>query len=510
MTSEPPVLTVQGLRVHDRKTGALIVDGFDLALGEGELVALVGPSGSGKSTVANAMIGLLPPGLETIGGSCTIEGVNMLNATQLQLRRVRGRALAYLPQDPMAALNPVLSCGCQVEEPLRLHTKMDARQRRDAVLDLLGKMGLSDPRRIYGAFPSDISGGQRQRVMMAMATILEPKVLIADEPTTALDPDTAVRIMLLYEQLRTRHGSAVLMISHDRGLVRANATRVIGMSLGRVEPWVDNRTETTGARLRIQPSKPHPLIAEEAAKIVDVTKRYNYHSTAKGKTAAPPVLDRVSLDLRRSEVVGLLGASGSGKTTLGRCIAGLVAPDQGQVLVNGSPTQARTRRRAPHPVQIVYQSPYSSLNPVMSVGESVAEGSRAAGEASFVRLERAARSLELVGLPRTYLARRPAALSGGERQRVVIARALQANPAVLIADEPTASLDEASKWQILELLGRLAKQSGLAVLLISHDIAIVNRACDRVFCLAEGRLKDVSGDLSLASTEYSGNEPWKD
>lgn len=502
MSSEPPVLTVQGLRVHGRETGALIVDGFDLTLREGELVALVGPSGSGKSTVANAMIGLLPPGLETIGGSCTIEGVNVLAATQLQLRRVRGRALAYLPQDPMAALNPVLSCGFQVEEPLRLHTKMDARQRQDAVLDLLGQMGLSEPRRIYGAFPSDISGGQRQRVMMAMATILEPKVLIADEPTTALDPDTAFRIISLFEQLRTRHGTAVLLISHDLSLVRARATRVMGMSHGGVVPWVDNPADTIGTRLGFQPSKLHPLIADEAVRVSDVTKSYNHHVTATRRTPMPPVLDRVSLEIRRSEVVGLLGASGSGKTTLGRCIAGLVVPDQGQVLVNGLPTLSRTRRRAPHPVQIVYQSPYSSLNPVMSVGESVAEGSRTAGEASSLRLERAARSLELVGLPRTYLARRPAELSGGERQRVVIARALQANPSVLIADEPTASLDEASKWQILQLIGRLAKQSGLAVLLISHDMAIVNRACDRVFRLAEGRLEDVSGNLPLAPTEY--------
>jgi peptide/nickel transport system ATP-binding protein len=486
-------LSVQGLCVRDRYTGSLIVDGFELRLAAGEMVGLVGPSGSGKSTIGHALMGLLPEALQVAGGSASMGGLDILRATPEELSELRGKLIAFLPQDPLSALNPVLTCGRQVEEPLRLHTKLDKKQRRERVLALLAEMGLDDPPRIYAAFPAEVSGGQRQRVLMAMAVTLDPQVLVADEPTTALDAASAARVLGLLERLRERAGTSILLISHDLTTVRSRSSRVLAIDRGKPVPWSASHGRPQNPAVQPIDRLRQPRLGGEVVLVRNLGKSFPPARGGRGTPAPKPVLDEVSLSVRKGEIVGVIGESGSGKTTLGRCIAGLLRPERGQILVDGRPAEYFRRLAAAHPVQIVYQSPYSSLNPTMSLGESVEEGARSAGVPADERRQRAVRALESVGLQASLVVRRPAALSGGERQRVVIARCLEASPLVLVADEPTASLDDRAKEQVLALLRQVASERGIGVLLISHDLAAVERVSDRIYRLENGRLDVASG-----------------
>lgn len=508
--SERPVLTVEGLTVCDRASDFAIVTDVSFSLDAGEFVCLTGPSGSGKSTLALALIRLLPDALAIKAGSVRLGATELTTASDETLARIRGKDVSIIPQDPLAGLNPVLRCGVQVEEPLRLHTEWDRAQRREAALSMFVRMGLDQPDRCYRSLPTQLSGGQRQRVMLAMAAILQPRVLIADEPTTALDPLAGDLILDLLSRMRDESGTTILFITHDLTLVRRRGTRTIAIDQGRLirsrvsqAPVIGRRRTRDGSSGSAYPSTQSPML-----EVRGLTKSFHRSTWVGGVAGQVRVLSEVSLNLRAGDVVGVVGASGQGKTTLGRCIAGLEAPDKGSISLNGEPLPPIGR--APHPVQIVYQSPYASLNPLMSIGAAIQEGLRARGVAKLTRRGKVLSLLQRVGLPEAYYGRMPRELSGGERQRVVIARCLAAEPKLLIADEPTASLDDRAKRSILELLLEQARTSGLAILLISHDQETVTQICDRVLRLEGARLSPDPAQGAMSTANCLQNQYFSD
>jgi len=345
-------------------------------------------------------------------------------------------------------------------------------------------MGFDNPERIYNAFPVELSGGQRQRVMLAMVTLLKPTVLIADEPTSALDSASANLILDLMAKLSEEDRISILLITHDVDISRRISTRFLLMENGRIEKQASSeQLKTTPPHGK--PSRP-PGVARVTIK--SIFKTYRGESTWLKSNSGVVVLEDVSLEIMPGEIVGIVGPSGSGKTTLGRCIAGLETPDRGEILLDGKPIQFRRRRGEPHAVQVVYQSPYSSLNPSMTVEEAIGEGLRWRFPSLADRHGQVKDLLAAVGLPADYSARLPVALSGGERQRVVIARCLAAEPRLLVADEPTASLDDATRDQILDLFIELARKRKFSVMLISHDAEAVARTCPRSYRLDNGRI----------------------
>lgn len=474
-------LVVDGLTVIDFDSKSTIVNNISFRLAPGELLCLTGPSGSGKSTLSLALLRLLPKPLKITTGIVSIGTIVLTAATDESLSLVRGKDIAFIPQDPFAALNPVFRCGVQVEEPLRLHTDWGRARCRETVLLMFRRMGFEQPERIYRSFPSELSGGQRQRVMLAMATILQPRVLIADEPTTALDPQSADLMLDLLSNLRDKFGTAILLITHDLMLIRDRASRIITIDHGELtHPSLQQKNipiTNSYAKQSVDQNRRN----EKETVLLDVrglSKTFRRKAWWYGFAKQVPVLHDVSISLRTSEVLGVVGPSGQGKTTLGRCIAGLELPDAGSILLNGKPLPSIGR--GPHPVQVVYQSPYASLNPLMPVGVAIEEGMRSRTILAQEKKAEAIRLLQQVGLPAAYYSRMPQELSGGERQRVVIARCLAAKPKLLVADEPTASLDDRSKDNILKLLLEQTRISGLGVLLISHDMETVSRVCDRI------------------------------
>lgn len=507
---EETVFSLKDLSVKDISRGRTIIDSVSIELRPAEIVSLLGPSGSGKSTTALAMMGLLRSPLELVGGRAVLDGQTVHFNDARQLSEIRGNRLSMIFQDPFSSLNPVLPCGKQAEEPLKIHTTAGRVERREQILELFREVGFGEPERIYSSLPTELSGGQLQRVMLAMATILEPSVLLADEPTTALDPESQEEVIKLLQQMRERHGMAILLITHDRELASSVSDRVLGMHNGRLV-GVD---EPAAGFTQVGSNGEHSAIDSDLLLTVSkMSKTFIRNGVFTDKSAQVKALDDINLEMYRGEVVGIVGPSGSGKTTLGRCIAGLTAPDCGEIMLNGRGVNAVRGRRKPSPVQMVYQSPYASLNPTMRIGESIEEGPRTRGMAREQRRELAIRLLEQVDLSPTFYTRFPHALSGGERQRVVIARALAADPKLLVADEPTASLDEHTGAQVLDLLKRLARGLGFAVLLISHDRKAILRISDRVMILEDGKLKASAirceGEKLIQNKEASVTENMK-
>ena len=479
-------LSVTGLKVRDRSRGRTIVDDVSFEVAPGEIVSLVGPSGSGKSTTVLGIMGLLCSPLEVVGGSGRIGSVPVDFTDAAAIGELRGTGAAMIFQDPFASLNPVLRCGAQAEEPLRLHTELGRRERRTRVLELFSEVGFDDPLRIYNSLPSELSGGQLQRVMIAMATALDPALLLADEPTTALDPASERTVIGLLGRLRRERGMAVVMITHDAELATSVSNRVLAMGDGRLSV-LGSPAQSPDITSTAIPQAPllKPNGAGYLITACELTKIFGRRATPDGGIRG---IRDVSLGIHRGEVVGVVGPSGSGKTTLGRCLAGLERPDKGTVQLEGATASVSHSIGSVAPVQLIYQSPYASLNPVMPVGEAVEEALRSRRVSRQERRNRALRLLAQVGLSADFYDRLPKALSGGERQRVVIARALAAEPHVLVADEPTASLDEHTATSILRLLKQLSYQSVLGVLLISHDRKAIVRIADRVMLMDDGSL----------------------
>ena len=499
----PGLLAIENLsvRLPGGAERAHAVEGLFLALGRGEILCLVGESGSGKSITAQAVMGLLPANLPPPRGKVRFEGRDLLALSERERRDLTGRRLAMVFQEPTAALNPIFRVGEQVAETFRLHTDLPASDIRAKVLDLFGEVRLPDPERLYHAYPHQLSGGQRQRVMIAIALALDPALLIADEPTTALDVTTQAQILRLMLELRERHGAGILFITHDFGVVAEIADRVAVMQRGRLveegsRDAVLNRPREayTKALIAAVPTlDPRAARARSGATVVTasrVLKRFR-PSGLFGRGRAVTAVDTVDVAIRRGETLGLVGESGSGKSTLAQCLIRLVEPDGGEIRlgdVSFSGLGGAALREARRRVQIVFQDPYSALDPRQSIGEAIAEGPVIHGVPRREAKERARGLLEAVGLDPAAADRFPHEFSGGQRQRICIARALAPEPDLLIADEAVSALDVSVQAQILALLARMQERLGFAMLFITHDLRVAAQVCDRIAVMQGGRI----------------------
>ncbi len=496
-----PVLEVSGLTIAlpgggDRNHA---VDGVSLAVGKGEIVCVVGESGSGKSVTAFSVMGLLARVLKPAAGTIRLEGEDLLAATPQRLRALRGDRMAMIFQEPMTALNPVLTIGDQIEEVLRIHTDLDQPARRAKVLAMLEAMRLPEPERMHASYPHQLSGGQRQRVMIAAALILDPALLIADEPTTALDVTTQAQILKLIKEMQERRGTGVLFITHDFGVVSEIADRVVVMEKGRVveqgptaqvlrapqHPYTRMLIASVPVLKPAQRPEPTGPIALETA---GLGKTYRSRGLFKKERVVRAAAD-VGIRVRRGETVGIVGESGSGKTTVARCVARLMPPSEGQILVPDIDIAGLSERRLrPYrrKIQVVFQDPFRSLNPRLTVSESIIEGPVNFGQPRAKALARARELMELVGLQPSALSRYPHQFSGGQRQRIAIARALAMEPEILIADEAVSALDVSVQKQVLALLDDVQKRFDLAILFITHDLRVAAQICDRLVVMEKG------------------------
>ncbi|MGI9525184.1 MAG: ABC transporter ATP-binding protein [Hyphomicrobiaceae bacterium] len=513
-TSDSPVLEISGLTVSlphgsDR---ANAVDDIAIEVGAGEIVCVVGESGSGKSVTAQAVMGLLPKAdLIVTAGSIRLKGDELTSKSSADMRRLRGERMSMIFQEPMTALNPVERVGEQIGEVLEIHTELSRAERRDRVVEIMSAVHLPDVGQLIDAYPHQLSGGQRQRIMIAAALILDPVLLIADEPTTALDVTTQAQILRLIIEMQARQGTGVLFITHDFGVVAEIAHRVVVMQHGRVVETgptdrilADPRDAYTRMLVGSVPSlvpraRPEVVtpVALETRQLSKTYGRVGWSMSAKRVVIAAKDVD---LTVRRGETIGIVGESGSGKSTVARCIARLVKPSDGAIFLEGTDIAALTERRLrPHRkrVQIVFQDPYRSLNPRRTVGASVTEGPINFGVPRDVALARARELMTLVGLSSDAISRYPHQFSGGQRQRIAIARALAMEPHILIADEAVSALDVSVQAQVLELIDGVRQRFELAVLFITHDLRVAAQICDRVLVMQKGQIVETGSSTEV-------------
>ena len=516
------LLSVRDLYVTFRVSGTDLpaVRGISFALSPGETLALVGESGSGKSVTALSILQLLPyPLARHPGGSIRFGDTELVGASEPVLRRIRGNRIAMVFQEPMTSLNPLHTIERQVAETLIVHKGMGRTEARRRTLDLLHLVGLAGAEQRLGAYPHELSGGQRQRVMIAMALANEPDLLIADEPTTALDVTIQAQILELLKDLQRRFGMALLLITHDLGIVRKMADRVCVMSEGEIVE------QATVAELLEHPAHPYtrrllaaepkgrpapaPADAPEVLAAGQIRVQFPIRKGLLHRTVAHiRAVDGVTLRIRAGHTVGVVGESGSGKTTLGLALLRLT-PSQGTIRFDGTEIQGWSNRRLRplrRQMQIVFQDPYGSLSPRLSIGEIVAEGlkiHRLGGNAAQ-REALIVQALEEVGLDPASRHRYPHEFSGGQRQRVAIARAMVLKPRLVVLDEPTSALDRSVQAQIVDLLRDLQARHGLAYLFISHDLKVVRALSNEVIVMKDGRV------VEHGSTEQLFSAPRED
>ena len=510
-----PILDIRGLRIAlDGRPDYQLVKGLDLAIHPGETMCLVGESGSGKSISALATMGLLPKALQTIDGEIRLLGEPIHNASAPRLRKLRTTAMSMIFQEPMTALNPVARVGRQIDEVLEAHSNLSPAKRKRQVLEMMESVHLPEVERIYRSYPHQLSGGQRQRIMIAMALIMRPQLLIADEPTTALDVTTQAQILSLIRELREKQGTAVLFITHDMGVVADIADNVTVMKLGEVveaQPTEQllrhPRTDYTRELLQAVPSHvPRPPRAYSDAPVVLRTEALNKTYVEGGflaKTRETVAARDVAFTLRKGRTLGIVGESGSGKSTVARCIMRLIDPTSGKIEVDGTDIATLTPRELkPHrrKFQIVFQDPMRSLNPRIEVGESIIEGPLNFGVPRKKAMERARELMTLVGLPASAVDRFPHQFSGGQRQRIAIARALSMDPDVLVADEAVSALDVSVQAQVLRLLAELQEKLGLGILFITHDLGVAAQICDDVIVMQRGLVVEYGPAGQVLST----------
>jgi peptide/nickel transport system ATP-binding protein len=509
--SREAILRVRDLGVEFRieDTWAMASEGVSFDINNGEVLAVVGESGSGKSVSAMSILGLLP-GNARVTGSAKLQGKELIGAREAALRAVRGKDIGLIFQEPMTALNPVLTVGFQVNEVLLSHYDMTPQAAKQRVLELMRLVDLPDPEARYNLYPHQLSGGQRQRIMIAMALACDPVLLIADEPTTALDVTVQAEILDLLRDLHHRLDSAILLITHDMGVVADLADRVVVMRDGHIvetgtaaevfgEPKQAYTQDLlasvphlgTEAAPRAPQQEPVAPAGTPALEVVDVVLEY----PGRGRVPAFRAVDKVSFAIPQGEVLGLVGESGSGKSTIGRAVASLLPITDGSIKVAGTDIKGLSQRELKpmrRKVAIVFQDPASSLNPRMTIGESI-------GEPLYLheKLRKGALAgrvealLDSVRLRRDYRYRYPHELSGGQRQRVGIARALSLGPELLVADEPTSALDVSVQAHVLELFKDLQAQYGFACLFISHDLAVVEILASQIAVLHRGELAEI-------------------
>ncbi|MDO9316174.1 MAG: ABC transporter ATP-binding protein [Burkholderiaceae bacterium] len=504
-----PVLRIEGLAIR-LPAGAdrpLAVEGIDLEVAAGQTLCVVGESGSGKSMIANAVMGLLPkPHVAPVAGRILFEGRDLLPLSEDELRAVRGQRIGMIFQEPMTSLNPVMKIGEQIGEVLDAHQPLPRAERRARILSALRDVGLPDPERLIDAYPFRLSGGQRQRVMIAAALVLEPTLLIADEPTTALDVTTQAQILALMRELQHRKGMALLFITHDFGVVAQIADQVAVMQFGRV-------VERGPARLvlrdpqhdytrRLIAAIPHgrPAAAVTAAHgepllvVNQLCKTYRSGGGLWTKPREVPAARHIGFTLAAGETLGLVGESGSGKSTVGRLLTGLIPADSGQLHFAGQPLAADVRQRAlavRGQIQMVFQDPYASLNPRHTVGAAIAAGPVEQGLSRDAVTALVAQLLQQVGLSADAADRYPHEFSGGQRQRIAIARALAMRPRLLVADEPVSALDVSVQAQVLALFAAVRREFSLSMVFITHDLRVAAQMCDRVAVMRRGEIVEI-------------------
>jgi len=512
MTADKSVLLrVDNLSVSFRTDGAPVqaVKNIAYELYPGETLAIVGESGSGKTVGSRAVVGLLPD-TATITGDAELEDQELIGLGGEQIRRVRGDRIAMIFQEPSTALDPVRTVGWQICEALQVHRRISKADAMKRAVELLDLVGIPDPVHRVNAYPHQLSGGQKQRVMIAMAISCDPEILVADEPTTALDVTVQAQILDLLRDLQEKLGMSIILITHNMGVVADLADRVAVMYRGEIveqgsahDIFENPQHPYTQALLAAVPhlGRPRPKSMEtpvSARPTSDVVMSVNdVVVDFPGRIGSPPVraVDNVSLDVHAHEIVALVGESGSGKTTLGRCAVGLQPVTRGTIEVLGTnivKARGRALREYRRRVGFVFQDPAASLNPRMTVGACIAEpllihniGTPAE------RLDRARELLEAVELPSDYAARYPHELSGGQRQRVSLARALVTSPEFLVADEPTSALDVSVQARVLEVFLRLQHQMGFACLFVTHDLAVVDMLADRIAVMQLGRIVEL-------------------
>lgn len=487
----------------------LAVQGVNFSIAAGQTLCLVGESGSGKSVIAHAIMGLLPKDLYVSQGKINLLGDDITNASSKRLRRLRAQKMSMVFQEPMTALNPVMRCGAQVDEVLHAHTSLTAPERYRRILDIFERVQLPDPVRVYNAYPHQLSGGQRQRIVIALALILDPALLICDEPTTALDVTTQAEILSLIRDRQVATNTAVLFITHDFGVVADIADSVVVLQLGdQVESGPmqqilrQPQNSYTQALIKAVPSllppDRGPCKTQPVLELKGISKTYITGTWPRRKKVT--AVDDVSLSIAEGETVGIVGESGSGKSTVARCIVRLVDTSAGDLLLDdasytkgGASSLNRVRRS----VQMIFQDPYRSLDPRRKIGDSIIEGAVNLGVPLKAARDRAAELIELVQMNTAALARYPNEFSGGQRQRICIARALACEPRVLIADEAVSALDVSVQAHILKLLEEIKMKLNLTILFITHDLRVAAQICDRIIVMHRGQIVEEGNTKSV-------------
>jgi peptide/nickel transport system ATP-binding protein len=492
---------------------AFAVENASLELRRGEILCIVGESGSGKSALAGAIMGAPPPGLRVSAGSIKLNGEELTTLSERAWCRVRGNRIAMIFQEPTAALNPAIRAGRQIEEVLELHAMLSAQERRERVLALIRSMQLPDAERIAASFPHQLSGGQCQRVIIAMALAMQPEVLIADEPTTALDVTTQAQVLKLIRQLRQTGSHGILFVTHDFGIVAEIADRIAVMRHGCIVEVGEARqilSAPAHAYTRALISAVPSLTPPDARKPDAATKKAALVCVGLAKTyGRMRAVDGISFELERGATLGIVGESGCGKSSLARLIIRLVEPSAGRVDVNGIDfltLRGAARRASNGNVQMIFQDPFGSLNPRRRLLSIIVRAAILSGLDRRGAKARAVELLRRVGFSTDALQRLPAAFSGGQRQRIGIARALAMQPDVLIADESVSALDVSSQAQVLNLLRELQQELGVAILFITHDLRVAAQICDRIAVMQAGKIVELGSArtvLTAPSHPYS-------
>ena len=514
MDDNTPLLSVRNLTIAlpaggDRRYAVRDIS-YDVRAGE--ILCIVGESGSGKSMSANAIMGLLPDYLAPQSGQILLRGTDLLQQDEARLQSMRGKDMAMIFQEPLSALNPLMTVGEQIAEVMRVHNAYPGEARNRRVLELLEFVGLPDPATLYHVYPFRLSGGQRQRVMIAMALALEPALLIADEPTTALDVTTQAQILALIARIQKEKGMGVMFVTHDFGVVAEIAHRVAVMERGELVEQ--------GQAEQILNAPQHPytrrLIAavprrradagsasDTAAPVLDVRNLSKTYVTGRGWLGHKRVVravDDVSFSVRRGQTLGIVGESGSGKSTIGKCLLKLIGINGGQLIFDGrdiaglSESEFRPLRKD---IQMIFQDPFASLNPRHTVGRIISDGPVASGQPRAQAEARARELLDLVGLDASAFDRYPNQFSGGQRQRIGIARALALEPKILVADESVSALDVSVQAQVLQLLHRLQQQLQIALIFITHDLRVAAQICHSVLVMHQGKVVEYGSPAQI-------------
>jgi len=530
-------LQIKNLSVSfgNKKRKVDVIHDISFEIGENEILGVVGESGSGKSVTSLAIMGLLPKKGTWVSGEIIFEGKNLLEEKEKDLQKIRGNSIAIIFQEPMSALNPSLHCGFQVAEMLQQHTNLSRKEVKKMVLSLFEKVKLPRPHEIFNSYPHQISGGQMQRVMIAMAIACKPKLLIADEPTTALDVTVQKEIILLLKEIQKETGMSMLFISHDLNLVSEIADRVIVMYKGDIvesgsvlQIFKNAKNDYTKALLASRPRlnvrlqklptinsivdklyRPEEITLQQRAlkhkkiytrppllEITNLKKEYYSKASLFGHRTILAAVNDVSFKVFEGETLGLVGESGCGKSTLGRTILLLEKPKSGSIKYKGKELTLLTTseiRRLRKEIQFIFQDPYSSLNPRLVIGEALIEPMliHRIGLSRKQRKEKVIELLNRVGLDETFFLRYPHELSGGQRQRVGIARAIVMNPKLIICDESVSALDISVQAQVLNLLNELKEDFGFTYIFISHDLAVVKYMADQLLVMKEGKIEEL-------------------